>query len=403
MLIEPKVRGFICTTAHPEGCALKVEEQIDYVRRQNVKLPRKIKNVLIIGSSTGYGLASRVVAGFGLEANTIGVFFERPAADKRTASAGWYNTAAFEARAHQAGLYARSFNGDAFTDAMKQQVIDCIRSDWNGKVDLVIYSLAAPRRQDPTGAVYSSVLKPIGRAYEDKTLDIMSGAVSNVSIEPATEEEIAATVKVMGGEDWALWMQALMQAGVLAENATTIAYTYIGPEMTYQIYHEGTIGRAKQHLEMTARELDEKLAKHCKGRALISVNKALVTQASSAIPVVPLYMSILYKVMKQKELHEGCIEQMWRLFADYLCVDNMQLDAAKRIRLDNLEMRQDVQAEVLKLWPQIKTDNLNELSDIEGYRKEFYQLFGFAMDQVDYAADVDINVAIPSIQLEMAE
>ncbi len=286
---------------------------------------------------------------------------------------------------------------------MKQQVIDCINNDWNGKVDLVIYSLAAPRRQDPTGAVYSSVLKPIGKPYNDKTVDVMSGVVSNVSIEPATDDEIAATVKVMGGEDWALWMQALMQAGVLSENASTIAYTYIGPEMTHQIYHEGTIGRAKQHLEQTAKQLNEQLQAHCNGSALISVNKALVTQASSAIPVVPLYMSILYKIMKQKGLHEGCIEQMWRLFANNLCAQSLNLDAAQRIRLDDWEMRPDVQAEVAAIWPQVSTENLDQLSDIVGYRNEFYQLFGFAMDQVDYAADVDINVSIPSISLEMAE
>lgn len=403
MLIEPKVRGFICTTAHPEGCAVRVEEQIEYVRAQEKKLPNKIKNVLIIGASTGYGLASRIVAGFGMNANTLGVFFEREAADKRTASAGWYNTAAFEKKAHQAGLYARSFNGDAFTDAMKQQVIECIKHDWQGKVDLVVYSLASPRRQDQTGTVYSSVLKPINDTYNDKTVDVMNGVVSNISIDPATPEEVASTIKVMGGEDWALWIKALMQADVLAENATTVAYSYIGPEMTYQIYHEGTIGAAKADLEKTARELDTMLAKHCHGRAVISVNKALVTQASSAIPVVPLYMSILYKVMKQKGLHEGCIEQMWRLFANYLCADKFELDAAQRIRLDDWEMRAEIQAEVAKIWPEIQTDNLTQLSDIDGYRTEFYQLFGFSVDKIDYATDVDINVNIPSIHVEMAE
>lgn len=403
MLIEPKVRGFICTTAHPNGCASRVEEQINYVRNQDQKLAPKIKNVLILGASTGYGLATRIVSSFGLNANTIGVFFEREAADKRTASAGWYNTAAFEKKAHQAGLYARSFNGDAFSVALKQQVIECIQHDWNGKVDLVIYSLAAPRRQDHNGVVYSSVLKPIGQPYSDKTVDIISGVVSNASIDPATQEEVDATVKVMGGEDWSLWMQALMQAGVLAQGATTVAYSYIGPEMTYPIYHEGTIGTAKKDLEKTARELDEQLSKHCNGRALISVNKALVTQASSAIPVVPLYVSILYKVMKQKGLHEGCIEQIWRLFADYLCADKLQLDDAQRIRLDDLELRQDVQEEVAKIWPQVQTDNLNQLSDIDGYRTEFYQLFGFAVDQIDYATESEINVSIPSIHLEMAE
>lgn len=402
MLIEPKVRGFICTTAHPVGCAARVAEQIDYVQQQSQakKLPDKFKNVLVIGASTGYGLASRIVASFGLGAKTLGVFFEREAADKRTASAGWYNSAAFELAAEQAGLYAKSLNGDAFSDEMKQKVIECIQQDFNGKVDLVIYSLASPRRQDQTGTVYTSALKPIGKPYTDKTVDILSGVVSNINLEPATPDEVSSTEKVMGGEDWALWMDALMQADVLAPNAVTVAYSYIGPEMTYPIYHEGTIGIAKKHLEKTAHDIQTRLAKHCNGRAVVSVNKALVTQASSAIPVVPLYISILYKIMKQKNLHEGCIEQIWRLFADYLCADQMQLDAAQRIRIDDLELRDDVQAEVIKVWQQVNTENLASLSDIIGYRKEFYQLFGFEIDGTNYAADVDPNVEIPSIQLE---
>lgn len=399
MIVEPKIRGFICTTAHPVGCEARVNEQINYVRQQK-KLNTKIKKVLVIGASTGYGLASRIVASFGADASTLGVFFEREAADKRTASAGWYNSAAFEKAAHQAGLYARSINGDAFSDAVKQQVIDCIKQDWNGKVDLVIYSLASPRRQDQTGTVYSSVLKPIGTSYKDKTVDIMSGVVSNVEIEPATDDEIVATVKVMGGEDWALWIDALIQSDVLAENATTVAYSYIGPEMTYAIYREGTIGAAKEHLETTAHELNSRLAKHCNGKALVSVNKGLVTQASAAIPVVPLYISLLYKVMKQHSTHEGCIEQIWRLFADYLCTDKPKLDDAQRIRIDDLELSADIQNEVAKLWQQVQTDNLEQVSDIAGYRKEFYQLFGFSVDGVEYAADVDINVLIPSMHSE---
>lgn len=402
MLIEPKVRGFICTTAHPIGCAARVEEQIDYVRSQK-KLPEKFKNVLVIGASTGYGLASRIVASFGMEANTLGVFFEREAADKRTASAGWYNSAAFEQAAHKAGLYARSLNGDAFSDAMKQQVVDCIRNDLNGKVDLVIYSLASPRRQDQTGTVYSSVLKPIGAPYTDKTVDIMNGVVSNVRIEPATEIETAATEKVMGGEDWELWIDALIKEDVLAPNAVTVAYSYIGPTMTYPIYHEGTIGKAKEHLEKAARTINERLHKHCNGRAVVSVNKALVTQSSSAIPVVPLYISILYKIMKQKNLHEGCIEQIWRLFAENLCTGNYNLDESQRIRLDDLELREDVQAEIAKVWQEIHTDNLEACSDIVGYRKEFYQLFGFAVDDVDYTTDIDVNINVPSIHLETTE
>ncbi len=404
MLVEPKVRGFICTTAHPAGCAARVEEQINYVRAQK-KLSSPIKNVLIIGASTGYGLASRIVAAFGLNANTLGVFFEREAQETRTASAGWYNSAEFEQSARKAGLYARSLNGDAFSDSMKRQVIDCIKSDLNGKVDLVIYSLASPRRTDPaTGFVYNSVLRPIGKPYTDKTLDIVSGVVSTVNIEPASQEEILATEKVMGGEDWGLWIDALIEEDLLAPNASTIAYSYIGPEMTYPIYREGTIGKAKEHLEKTALALDKRLQAHNKGRALISVNKGLVTQASAAIPVVPLYISILYKVMKNKNIHEGCIEQMWRLFADYLCVAGpLALDDKQRIRLDDLELRADVQSEVQAIWQEIQTDNLDDLSDIDGFRTEFYQLFGFAVDGLDYAADVDINVTVPSIHLEMAQ
>ena len=399
MIVEPKIRGFICTTAHPDGCQARVAEQINYVLQQK-KLPPKFKNVLIIGASTGYGLASRIVASFGAEASTLGVFYEREAVDKRTASAGWYNSAAFEQAAHQAGLYARSLNGDAFSDAMKQQVIDCINQDWNGKVDLVIYSLASPRRQDQSGTVYNSVLKPVGAPYKDKTVDIMSGIVSEIEITPANTDEIAATEKVMGGEDWALWIEALIQAKVLAPKAVTIAYSYIGPEITYPIYREGTIGRAKEHLEKTAHELNTLMAKHCGGKALISVNKALVTQASSAIPVVPLYTSLLYKVMKQLNLQEGCIEQMWRLFVDYLSIENPKLDQSQRIRLDDRELSSVVQQEVSQLWQQVETENLEQISDIEGCRKEFYQLFGFAVDGVDYATEVDINTQIPSIHLE---
>jgi enoyl-[acyl-carrier protein] reductase/trans-2-enoyl-CoA reductase (NAD+) len=284
---------------------------------------------------------------------------------------------------------------------MKQQVIDCIKKDLNGQIDLVIYSVAAPRRQDHEGNQYSSVLKPIGKPYQDKTVDIISGVVSTANIDPATPEEVAQTEKVMGGEDWALWINALIEANVLSNKATTVAYSYIGPEMTYPIYHDGTIGAAKKHLDKTARELDSLLAKHCGGRAIVSVNKALVTQASSAIPVVPLYISILYKIMKEKNIHEGCIEQMWRLFNNYLNKDTFaNLDSEHRIRIDDLELRADIQAEVAKVWQQVDTDNIEQLTDIEGYRKDFYQLFGFACGQIDYASDVDINVDIPSIHLE---
>lgn len=396
MIIEPKIRGFVCTTAHPTGCAVRVQEQIDYVNSQ-AALPNKFKNVLIIGASTGYGLASRIVTGLGMHAKTLGVFFEREAEDKRPASAGWYNSAAFEAAAAKAGVYARSLCGDAFSAEMKQQVIDCIKRDFGGKIDLLIYSLAAPRRQDPAGNLYSSALKPIGKPYHDKTVNMMSGEVSNVDIQPATTEEIVGTEKVMGGEDWALWIDTLLQAGLLDENFLTVAYSYIGPKMTYPIYREGTIGVAKEHLERTALELDAQLRKAVHGRALVSVNKALVTQASSAIPVVPLYISLLYKIMKQQNTHEGCIEQIYRLFAEHLCNADLKLDEKQRIRLDDRELAPAVQQAVAKLWDQVQTDNLETVSDIQGCRREFNQLFGFAVDGVDYNADVDPNVTIPSI------
>lgn len=402
MIVQPKVRGFICTTAHPTGCQAHVQQQINYIKHQDAI--KGCKKVLVIGASTGYGLASRIVAAFGADAQTIGVSFEKPASDKRTATAGWYNTAAFEKAAHAAGLYAKSINGDAFSNEIKQQVIDLIKQDWQGDVDLVVYSLASPRRQDPqTGEVYNSTLKPIGKTFTNKTVDVMNGAVTTVSIEPASEEDIAQTVKVMGGDDWSLWMSALLKAGVLADGVKTVAYSYIGPELTFPVYHQGTIGKAKEHLQLTAKALDIKLqAIH--GKAFISVNKGLVTQASSAIPVVPLYMSLLYKVMKAKQLHEGCIEQMWRLFHDYLYATQPRpLDTEGRIRIDDWEMRDDVQAEISQLWQAVDTGNLETLSDLAGYREEFYRLFGFGLSGVNYDADVDINVDIPSIKTEMVD
>jgi enoyl-[acyl-carrier protein] reductase/trans-2-enoyl-CoA reductase (NAD+) len=399
MIIEPKVRGFICTTAHPVGCAQHVAEQIDYVAKQSpIHGPKK---VLIIGASTGYGLASRIVAAFGAKAQTIGVFFEKEASGKRTASAGWYNTAAFEKAAQKAGLYAKSINGDAFSDAIKQQTIELIQQDWGGEVDLVIYSLASPRRQDPkTGEIYQSVLKPIGQAFHNKTVDVMTGKVTEINIEPASAEEIRHTEKVMGGEDWQLWIDALLKEELLAKNAMTLAYSYLGPELTYPVYRHGTIGKAKEDLEKTAKALTQKLQAYGDGKAFIAVNKALVTQASAAIPVVPLYISLLYKVMKEKNLHEGCIEQMSRLFLDRLYTQQDSLvDDEGRIRLDDWEMRADVQAEVAKLWAAINTENLEKISDIKGYRQEFYRLFGFGLAGVDYHAEVDPNVLIPSVKM----
>lgn len=394
MLIEPKFRGFICTAAHPEGCYESVKRQIEYVESQGRF--QGAKNVLIIGSSTGYGLASRIVSTFANEAKTIGAFFEKPAAGKRTGSAGWYNTVAFEKMAHKAGYYAKSVNGDAFSNEVKEQVADLIAEDM-GKIDLVIYSLASPRRTDPTtGKTYSSTLKPIGEVYKNKTVDPLTGEVKDVAIEPASEEDIENTVKVMGGEDWAMWIDYLSERGLLADDVQTVAYSYIGPELTHAVYKNGTIGRAKDHLFETAKKLDQKLSS-AGGHAYISVNKALVTQASAAIPVVPLYISILFKLMKEKGTHEGCIEQIYRLYKDYLYSENPKLDEAGRIRIDDLEMESDIQAKISELWPTIDTSNVDALTDIQGYRDEFYQLFGFGMSGIDYEKESDVDLKIPSI------
>jgi len=395
MIIKPKIRGFICTTAHPAGCAAHVQEQIDYVRSKGpiAGLP---KRVLVIGASTGYGLASRIVPAFAGGAATIGVFFEKPGEEGKTASAGWYNSVAFEKAAKAAGLYARSINGDAFSDAIKQQTIDTIRRELF-QVDAVIYSLASPRRTHPrTGVVHSSTLKPIGAPFTAKTVNTDKGTVNDITLEAASEQEIADTVTVMGGEDWTMWIEALSAAGVLAPNAITVAYSYIGPDLTWAIYRNGTIGRAKEDLEATARRLNSRLAVGG-GRALVSINKALVTQASSAIPVVPLYISLLYKVMKEKGLHEGCIEQIQRLFADRLAPGaNPQLDDKGRVRIDDWEMRPEIQAAVAALWPETTTENLEKNSDIAGYRTEFLKLFGFGLPGVDYKAEADPVAPLPS-------
>lgn len=394
MIISPKIRGFICTTAHPEGCAAHVQEQIDYVKSKPA-LVNCPKRVLVVGSSTGYGLASRIVPAFGGGASTIGVFFEREGTEGKTATAGWYNSAAFETAAAKEGLYAKSFNGDAFSTEMKTQVIEAIKADL-GQVDMVIYSLASPRRTDPvTGEVYKSVLKPTGETYTNKNLNTDKKEIETVTIEPANEDEIAQTVKVMGGEDWKLWIDAMKAAGVLADGFKTVAYSYIGPELTWAIYTDGTIGRAKLHLEQTASEMN---AAFGEGTAVVSVNKALVTQASSAIPVVPLYISILYKIMKEKGLHEGCIEQIHRLFADrYGAVGGPQLDEKGRIRIDDWEMRQEVQAEIESIWAGVSTETIDDVSDFEGYQKEFYRLFGFGLEGVDYAAETDPVRPVPSL------
>ncbi len=397
MIILPKVRGFICTTAHPIGCFEQVASQIAYVKEQgSFSGPKK---ALIIGSSTGYGLASRIVATFGAKAQTIGVFYERPAEDKRTATAGWYNTAAFEALAHAENFYAKSINGDAFSDEIKRQTADLIRKDL-GQVDLIVYSLASPKRVHPeTGKVYSSVLKPIGHSFTSKTVDPFHREVKEITLNAASQEEIESTVQVMGGDDWQRWLTFLGNENLLADGLVTVAYSYIGPVLTHDIYKEGTIGKAKENLQASAYKLNSHL-EYLHGNAYISVNKALVTQASAAIPVVPLYISLLYKYMKEKGTHEGCIEQMERLFKDNLYSASLQVDDQGLIRIDDWEMQEDIQARIASVWPLITSQNLLTLSDIEGYCHEFYRLFGFDVAKVNYQAEVNPYVEINSIQEE---
>ena len=384
MIVEPKVKGFICTTAHPAGCKESVRRQIAYCKEKGmVEGPKK---VLVIGSSTGYGLASRIAVTNGYGADTIGVAFERESNGRRTATAGWYNTKAFEEFAKEDGYYAKSFNGDGFSEEMKNQVIETIRKDF-GKVDMVVYSMAAPRRTMPDGTTVSSVLKTVGKELTNKTIDLRNNEIKDVTVPVANEEEIENTVKVMGGEDWEAWIQALVDADVLSDNAVTLAYSYIGPELTHAIYKEGSIGQAKKHLFETSKKLTKEF--EAKGlKAYISVNKALVTQSSAAIPIVPLYISLLYKIMKKEGLHEGCIEQMNRLFIDKLPAK--ETDAEGYIRLDDWEMEDKVQNEITKLWDLVTTENIGELGDIEGYWEDFYHMFGFHYDNVDYSADVEI-------------
>lgn len=396
MIIEPRMRGFICLTAHPKGCEQNVKNQIEYVKSKGkINGP---KRVLVIGASTGFGLASRITSAFGSDAATIGVFFEKEPSEGKTASPGWYNSAAFEMEAQKAGLYAKSINGDAFSNEVKQQTIDMIKADL-GQIDLIIYSLASPVRQHPvTGVLHRSTLKPIGSTFTNKTVDFHTGNVTQVSIEPASQEDIDNTVVVMGGEDWAMWIDALKGAGILAEGATTIAYSYIGPEVTEAVYRKGTIGRAKDHLEATAFEITEKL-KDINGKGYVSVNKALVTQASSAIPVIPLYISLLYKIMKAEGIHEGCIEQIQRLYQQRLFTGNaVPTDDQGRIRIDDWEMRSDVQEKIAKLWGESTTESLVELGDLAGYKQDFLNLFGFGFEGVDYLVDADEMVQVPSIK-----
>ncbi len=393
MIIKPRIRGFVCITAHPEGCAAKVAQEIEVARA--AKQAGGPKRVLVIGASTGYGLSTRIAAAFGHEASTLGVFFERPSMKGKPASAGWYNSVAFEKAAHAEGLYAKSINGDAFSNEIKAQTIETLKADL-GQVDLVVYSLASPRRTDPSnGETYKSYLKPMEGNYHNRSLDTDKGEVTEVSIEPATQEEIDHTVKVMGGEDWELWMQALAEAGCLAEGAKSVAYSYIGPEITWPVYTNGTIGAAKKDVERAATAISS--AHGCE--AYVAVNKAVVTQASSAIPVVPLYISILFKIMKAKGTHEDCIEQMVRLLNECLYrVDGAapELDETGRIRIDDWEMDPSVQAEIGTIWPNINSANLREHSDFDGYQSNFLNLFGFGMPGVDYEAETEVDLPLPS-------
>jgi enoyl-[acyl-carrier protein] reductase/trans-2-enoyl-CoA reductase (NAD+) len=395
MIIEPRTRGFICLTSHPTGCEQNVKNQIEYVKSKG-KI-KGAKKVLVLGSSTGFGLASRITSAFRSDAATIGVFFDKPASPNRPASPGYYNTAAFEKEATKAGLYAKSINGDAFSNEIKQQVVTLIKEDL-GKIDLVIYSLASPVRTHPeTGKRFKSVLKPIGEVFTNKTVDFHTGKVSEISINPAEGDDIENTVTVMGGEDWKMWIDALKNENLLADGATTVAYSYIGPEVTKPVYRNGTIGAAKDHLEATAFTITDDL-KSIGGNAYVSVNKALVTQASSAIPVIPLYISLLFKIMKEKGTHEGCIEQIQRLYSQRLFGGDLALDEKGRIRVDDLEMREDVQAEIAELWKKATSENLAEIGDLEGYSNEFFNLFGFKVAGVDYDKDVNELVTIPSEQ-----
>ena len=387
MVIKPKVRGFICTNAHPSGCEASVKEQIAYVKQQG-EIAIKPKNVLVIGCSTGYGLASRITAAFGAGAKTLGVCFEKEPTDRRTGTAGWYNTASFHKQAHSEGLYAKSINGDAFSHAIKDQTIDLIKQDL-GKVDLVIYSLASPRRTDPdTGNAYVSTLKPVGAPVTSKTFDTSKKIVHEISLEPANQQEIDNTIKVMGGEDWELWIKRLSDAGVLADNCVTSSYTYIGKELTQPIYGRATIGKAKEDLDRASTAINGDYAS-INLRAYVTSLKAVVTQASSAIPVMPLYISLMYKVMKNEGVHEGVIEQIYGLFDKLLLAENPPMDDTKRLRMDDVETNDHIQGLIKDIWPKVTTENFAELGDYQSYNEDFLKLFGFGFDGVDYEADVD--------------
>ena len=394
MIIKPRVRGFMCITTHPTGCEANVKNQIDYIKKQSaIDSP---KRVLVIGSSTGYGLAARITAAFGGGASTLGIFFEKPGTERKPGTAGWYNSAAFHQFAEQEGLYAKSINGDAFSTEVKEQAIATIKQDL-GQVDLVIYSLAAPRRQHPvSGEVFNSTLKPVGKSVTMRGINTDKEEIQEFSLDAASDQEISDTVAVMGGEDWQMWMDALKQAGVLADGAKTTAFTYIGEKITWDLYWDGTIGQAKKDLDSKVLSIREQLASNG-GDARVSVLKAVVTQASSAIPIMPLYLAMLFKEMKANGTHEGCIEQLYRLFTECLYSTNPRTDEVGRLRVDELEMQPEVQASVAQAWANISTENLAELTDFTGYKKEFLRLFGFEMDGVDYDADVNPEVTIRNL------
>lgn len=394
MIIKPRVRGFMCITTHPAGCEVNVKNQIDYIKSQGaIDSP---KRVLVIGSSTGYGLAARITAAFGGGASTLGVFFEKPGTDRKPGTAGWYNSAAFHRYAEADGLYAKSINGDAFSSEIKEQAIATIKEDM-GQVDLVVYSLAAPRRQHPvTGEVFNSTLKPVGKNISMRGINTDKEEIQEFSMDAASQQEIDDTVAVMGGEDWQMWMDALAETGVLADGAKTTAFTYIGEKITWDLYWDGTIGQAKKDLDARVIGIREKLAAHG-GDARVSVLKGVVTQASSAIPIMPLYLAMLFKEMKNRGTHEGCIEQLYRLFTECLYSDSPRTDEEGRLRVDELEMDPEVQAAVAAAWSEISTENLISSTDFKGYKQDFLNLFGFELDGVDYQAEVDPQVEISNL------
>jgi len=397
MIIKPKIRGFICTTTHPTGCDKNIQEQIDYTKAQG-PVENGPKRVLVIGSSSGYGMSSRISAAFGCGAATIGVFFEKPATERKTGTAGWYNAAAFDKKAHEAGLYSKSLNGDAFSNEAKQKTIDLVKEDL-GQIDLVVYSLASPVRKLPeSGEVIRSCLKPIGETYRSTAIDTNKNVIIEAEIEPATEEEVADTVTVMGGEDWELWINALNEAGVLADGCKSVAYSYIGTDITWPIYWDGALGQAKKDVDRAAAALNETLGK-TGGSANVAVLKSVVTQASSAIPVMPLYLSMVFKIMREEGVHEGCMEQVFRLFNTAIAGDAGALDDSNRLRMDDWELRDDIQKKCRELWPQVTTENLFDVTDYQLYKDEFLKLFGFGVDGVDYDAEVSPLVEFDVIDI----